>query len=354
MSFQEEKRESIKRYMLEKIRLDDAEFIQKTSYNFQISVTTVKRYIHECLQKGILLVDSETKSGYCLQKTEYLFQYAVKEKPSEDDIYYEDISPLLQNVSEEATRIWGYAFMEMMNNAIEHSACDNIYCRVVRDVLYTEITIMDDGIGIFRNVQNYLTTELGRKATYEDALTELYKGKLTTVSQKHSGEGIFFTSKSLDEFAIWSDNALYVQGVQERKKFVQSHLIAYYTKLQSIGTAVMMKLYNQTKRQLGEVFDMYAPVEEGFVKTRIPIKEICQEGEPMARSQARKLLWRLEQFKTVELDFEEVDFMGQGFADEVFRVFRERRPEIDIIPINACPRVLGMIKHVQMSTFHCN
>lgn len=92
---------------------------------------------------------------------------------------------------------------------------------------------------------------------------------------------------------------------------------------------------------------MYAPMEEGFNKTRIPIKEVCQEGEPMARSQARKILRQIEQFKKVELDFAEVDFMGQGFADEVFRVFRERCPEIEIIPINVCPRVLGMIKHVQ-------
>ena len=237
--------------------------------------------------------------------------------------------------------------MEMMNNAIEHSGCEKISCRVVKDVLYTEIAITDDGIGIFKNVQNYLTTELGEKATYQDALTELYKGKLTTASQNHSGEGIFFSSKVVDEFAIWSDNTVYVQGVQERMRFVQSHLIAYHTKVQQIGTMVMMKLYNQTKRQLGEVFDMYAPMEEGFIKTRIPIKDVCQEGEPMARSQARKILWRLEQFEIVELDFAEVDFMGQGFADEVFRVFKDRCPEVEIIPINACPRVLGMINHVQ-------
>ncbi len=347
MSFQEAKRESIKRYMLEKIRLDDVEFIQKTTYNFQISVTTVKRYLHECLENQIISEDSASKCGYSLQKTEHCFQYVAKDELDEDDIYYENISPLLQDISDEAKRIWRYAFMEMMNNAIEHSGCKNIYCRVVKDVLYTEITITDDGIGIFKKVQNYLTTELGKKATYQDALTELYKGKLTTASKNHSGEGIFFSSKAFDEFAIWSDNALYVQGVQNRAQFVQNHLIAYYTRLQQIGTAVMMKLYNETKRQLGEVFDMFAPVEEGFVKTRIPIKEVCQEGEPMARSQARKILWRLEQFAKVELDFAEIAFMGQGFADEVFRVFKERCPEVEISPINACPRVLGMIKHVQ-------
>ena len=151
----------------------------------------------------------------------------------------------------------------------------------------------------------------------------------------------------MDEFAIWSDDAVYVQGVLEQTKFVQDHLIAYYTRLKHIGTAVMMKLENRTKRVLKEVFNMYSTIDEGFVKTRIPIKEVCREGEPISRSQARKLLYRLENFKLVELDFWEVDFMGQGFADEVFRVFKTRYPDIEIHPINACPDILRMIKHVQ-------
>ena len=347
MSFQEEKRELIKRYMLEKIRLDDVEFIQKTTYNFQISVTTVKRYIQECFEKNILLVDAGAECGYRLQKQDYCFEYSMEDGWEEDDVYYDDIFPLLQEVSEEAKRIWRYAFMEMMNNALEHSGCQKIYCRVVKDVIYTEITITDDGIGIFKNVQNYLTEQLGKKATYQDALMELYKGKLTTATQNHSGEGIFFSSKALDEFAIWSDNAVYVQGVSAQTKFVQDHLIAYYTRLKHIGTAVMMKLENRTKRVLKEVFNMYSTIDDGFVKTRIPIKEVCREGEPISRSQARKLLYRLEQFKIVELDFNEVEFMGQGFADEVFRVFKTRCSEIEIVPLNASPDILRMIKHVQ-------
>lgn len=349
MSFQETKRQLIKHYMLEKIRMDDVEFLQKTMYNFQISITTVKRYIQECLDKQILLADESAQSGYRLQKEEHCFEYSAKEALEEDDIYYDDIFPLIQDVSDESQRIWRYTFMEMMNNAIEHSECHTIYCRVVKDILYTEITITDDGVGIFKKVQEYLTEQMGKKASYQDALTELYKGKLTTKAQNHSGEGIFFSSKSVDEFAIWSDDAIYLQGVVDKTKFVQDHLIAYYTRLNHIGTAVMMKLENQTKRVLKEVFHMYSTVDEGFVKTRIPIKDVCREGEPIARSQARKILYRLEQFQTVELDFSDVDFMGQGFADEVFRVFKSRCPEVDVLAINASPDVLRMIKHVQTS-----
>ena len=63
-----------------------------------------------------------------------------------------------------------------------------------------------------------------------------------------------------------------------------------------------MKLENQTNRKLKEVFDMYAPKEEGFIHTVIPVKEVCPYGEPIARSQARRILYRLEEFRKVELE----------------------------------------------------
>ena len=43
-----------------------------------------------------------------------------------------------------------------MNNAIEHSEAEKISYAVKRDCLYTEISIVDDGIGVFKNIQKYL------------------------------------------------------------------------------------------------------------------------------------------------------------------------------------------------------
>ena len=346
MSFQEEKRESIKRYMLEKIRQEDEEFIQKTMDNFQISITTVKRYIKECLEAGIISEDDSNMRSYGLVSDKYEFVYENDGQLNEDEIYFEDIAPLLRNVSKEAASIWAYSFMEMMNNAIEHSKASIIRCVVKKDYLHTEISIVDNGIGIFKNVQQFLESILNRKVSYQDVLVELYKGKLTTSEKNHSGEGIFFTSKALTEFAIWSDDAILSYGCLNKEKFVTSHLISYYNRLNQIGTMVTMKLENNTARKIGEVFDMFAPIDEGFVRTRIPIKEVCPYGEPIARSQARRIVHRLEEFKQVELDFEGIDFMGQGFADEIFRVFQREHPEVELIPMNACRSVLGMIRHV--------
>ena len=137
-------------------------------------------------------------------------------------------------------------------------------------------------------------------------------------------------SKMLAQFAIWSENTVYAYRCGDRHRFVQSHLISYYTRLEGIGTMAVMKLDNDTKRTSREVFDTYAPLEEGFVKTEILLREMCPLGDPVARSQARRILRRLDEFKEVVFDFRGIDFMGQGFADEVFRVFQNRHPDITL------------------------
>lgn len=347
MSFQEEKRESIKRYMLEKIRLDDSEYIAKTMENFSVSVTTVKRYIKECLENHILVEAKERNTGYELHSTSAAFSYSLEEKLDEDEIYYEDVRGLLDDVSKEAKTIWAYCFTEMMNNAIEHSRGKKIQLVIRRDYLYTEINIMDDGIGIFKNLQQYIKDTLKEDVSYSGVLAELYKGKFTSKPENHSGEGIFFTSKVLNAFTIWSEDVVYFQGCIEKEKWITSHLLAYASKIQNIGTMVIMKLENQTTRSIKEVFDLYAPIDEGLIRTRIPIAQVCSYGEPIARSQARRILYRLETFKQIEFDFTDVEFMGQGFADEIFRVFQNQYPDIELIPIHANETVLGMIKHVK-------
>lgn len=347
MSFSGEKRESIKRYLLEKIRNDDEKYIVKTAENFGISVTSVKRYLKECLSDKIIVEDSNFQIGYRMLTLEKEFSYIGTEVLLEDKVFYDDILPLLRNTSRQAQNIWSYAFMEMMNNALEHSQAEHIFCRVKQDYLFTEISVTDDGIGIFKNIRDNLCERTGLIADYQDAIVELYKGKFTTNRECHSGEGIFFTSKIMRAFAIWSDDAIFSSGSFQIDQFVQSHLVAYYTSQKKIGTMVVMKLENETKRSLKEVFDMFSSVEKGFVKTIIPVKEVCPYGEPIARSQARRILYRLEEFKIVEFDFWGVDFMGQGFADEVFRVFQNKYPDIELKPVNANEDVLRMINHVR-------
>ena len=104
-----------------------------------------------------------------------------------------------------------------------------------------------------------------------------------------------------------------------------------------------MKLNNHSSRTCKAIFEQYTSGEDyGFTKTKVPVK-LAQYGEDklISRSQAKRLVARVDQFKTVYFDFEGVETIGQAFADEIFRVFAKSHPEIAIIPMNGQPRSSG-------------
>lgn len=53
---------------------------------------------------------------------------------------------------------------------------------------------------------------------------------------------------------------------------------------------------------------------------------------------------RATQFKTVVLDFEGVAPVGQGFVDEVFRVFASANPQGAMKPVNLSPTVAQVVR----------
>ena len=63
----------------------------------------------------------------------------------------------------------------------------------------------------------------------------------------------------------------------------------------------------------------------------------------VARSQARDIMSGLELFNEVILDFKDIPYIGQAFADEIFRVFKNLYPNIVIKHENANEEVLYMI-----------
>lgn len=348
MSFTEAKRTAIQNYMLDKIRSQEKDFLKKTAENFGISETSVRRYLSDCLRTGILLGEEEAPTGWRLKTVSAQWSWDLREGDfEEDDVFWECIHPFLQDLAGNVRDIWYYAFTEIMNNAIEHSGSSKIFCAIQKDELYTEISIVDNGIGVFHRIRDYAQEILGMKMNAAQAALELYKGKFTTDPSSHSGEGIFFVSKMLSEFAIWSEDTYYSWRCDDRDRFVQSHLLAYYTRLGGIGTMAVMKLANNAEHTSREVFDEFAPLEEGVVKTQIPLREMCPLGDPVARSQARRILRRLDEFEEIIFDFQGIEFMGQGFADEVFRVFQNQHPKITLTVINANRSVEGMIRHVR-------
>ena len=81
----------------------------------------------------------------------------------------------------------------------------------------------------------------------------------------------------------------------------------------------------------------------------MPVNSL-EYGDPhptyVTRSQAKRLVARLERFGSIELDFSDIDEIGQGFADEVFRVFHIKHPNSQIIATKYNQRVGKMINYV--------
>ncbi|MCL2864682.1 MAG: STAS-like domain-containing protein [Lachnospiraceae bacterium] len=344
MSFTRQKKERIINYILEQVEKDAENMITKTASTMDVSHTTVRRYLKELLEHKVV-TGSNRKCLYELVSAEKNFTYNNSAHLEEHAIYFRDILPLLKGLPDNVEKIWAYSFMEMMNNAIEHSGSAYITCRFIRNALNTKIIIMDKGVGIFHKIQAYILAEQGIEVTVRDAAVELFKGKLTTAKEGHSGEGIFFTSRIMDTFVIMSDETLFTHDNIEDALHDLSKIDIEISKRE--GTFVLLGMLNSSHKEAKEVFDMFSSSDDGFVKTQIPIKQICEYGYPIARSQARRLYSRFDKFKEVVLDFADVEDLGQAFAHEIYVVYVKAHPSVIIHTIHANAKVSSMINHVK-------
>ena len=175
----------------------------------------------------------------------------------------------------------------------------------------------------------------------EEAIFELAKGKLTSDASKHSGEGIFFTSRAVNNFYIYSGEKVFKS--HREKDMVEKHKFNNMK-----GTVVDLIIRKDSSLDFTELFKSYTDDDYNFNKTEIRIKMVESFSDTlMSRSQAKRVVNRIEKFKTVTLDFSDVKIIGQGFADEIFRIFLNKHPEIKINCINCNSDVEFMIQRAK-------
>lgn len=333
MKYTTEKKQAIILYTLGKIAEKTESLSRVVAETFHISTNTVHTYLNELLENGI--IKKEKRGEYSLINTckEYNFQRSAGELRSDTLPYEVCLKKEIQHLSENVQRIWAYGLSEMVNNVIDHSGAENMRVAIFQNYLTTTVLLSDDGIGIFEKIKKHFGL-----ASLDEAICELFKGKLTTDEENHSGEGIFFTSKMTDSFLIYSDGKIFTTS-----KFDDDTV--YDIKEEVQGTCVLMSLSNFTHKTPREIFDQYSNVDGSFSTTKIPLKHIF-EAAPVSRSQAKRVCNRLERFEEAVLDFEGIEWMGQGFAHQVFVVFQNAHPKISIIPQNMNADVESMYRHV--------
>jgi hypothetical protein len=83
--------------------------------------------------------------------------------------------------------------------------------------------------------------------------------------------------------------------------------------------------------------------EDGPTTTKIPVRLAQLSSERVSRSQAKWVVNRATQFKTVVLYFEGVALVGQAFVDEVFRVFATAHPHVRLKTMGMTPEVAKLV-----------
>ena len=333
--------EEIRRYLLAKIPVHPKNIVAKASEAFSCSRTTVHRHLNRLLRDGEIIKTGTTRQTLYFLKSEKNKEVVVslKDGVTEDKVWKENFLKDFETLPKNVRDICEYGFLVMLNNAIDHSEGTKVSIDTEWASNSIKIKIYDDGIGIFRKIKNALNLEDER----ESAL-HLSKGKFTTDPDNHTGEGIFFTSRAFDNFHILSKGLSYIRENWDQDWFVEA---AECSKIK--GTGLEMTISLDSKRKIQEVYaECQHEDSEGiqkFDKTHIMVM-LSKLGDEryVSRSQARRICLGLEKFKHVILDFKDISTVGQGFVDEVFRVFQFKYPKIKIEYTKANDDVQFMIK----------
>jgi anti-sigma regulatory factor (Ser/Thr protein kinase) len=335
--------ELIRRFLLNAITAGNATFLHDAMATFHLSRQAIHQHLSALVGSGHLVAVGNTRARtYAPGPTRTHAAVFPLQGLKESDVYYRDFGFVFKDLPKEIEDTCHYGFTEMLNNAIDHAGGQQVKVAVERTATDISIRIDDDGEGIFKHIARIIGL-----ADPREAILELSKGKLTTDPDKHSGQGIFFTSRAFDHFSIFSGDLIFSHNDGESNDWL------LHNDADTSGTKVMMRIALACERTLRSVFDAYTGSEDedfAFNKTVVPVKLVLYQGERLvSRAQAKRILNRVEKFSTVWLDFDGVDAIGQGFADEVFRVFARRNPQVKLEPINMNDAVRRMVRAAQQN-----
>jgi hypothetical protein len=258
--------------------------------------------------------------------------------PVDEDLIWREVERALPALHLPAARnaaaIAAYAFTEMMNNAVDHSASAAVEVRAGVTAGDLWFDIADAGMGAFENVR----ARFGL-SDHLAALQELSKGKVTTQPDRHTGEGLFFTSKMADAFELEANGLRWLVDNRRADQGVGSAQAAP-------GTRVRFQVALDKQERPEQVFARYTHDFE-FDTTRTVVKLFEYGVRFVSRSEARRLLAGLERFRHVLIDFRGVEAVGQGFADEVFRVWPRQHPSVEVTPENMNDPVRFMVERAR-------
>lgn len=328
--------------LLQAVATHPRDLVGTVAAQLGLSPARISMQVRSLVAQGYLEKSGSTRPTYSAGRNRRLQRDFARAGLAEDKVWTEHIQPLLRGLPQNIVDIAQHGVTEMVNNAIDHSEAGQVAVRVDLRDGHLAIAVVDDGIGIFRKITQALNLPDERLA-----LLELSKGKFTTDPRNHSGEGVFFTSRMFDQFQIVSRGLTFDHDEKHGDDVLLDDDTA-----PPAGTGVYMAIDTSSTRTINQVFNEFSsgPEDYTFAKTIVPVR-LARVGDEnlISRSQAKRLLQRVDRFRKVILDFEAVRTIGPAFADEIFRVFALAHPEVELTATNALPEVQRMIRRAEVA-----
>lgn len=301
-----------------------------------VSRSTAQRRLRKLVADGRLVAEGAGRGAH------YGLPTNRWERPLdglEEDRLWAEVRPTLADLglSEPELGTVGYTFTEMVNNAIDHSRGGIVRVTATASPSGVMIEIVDDGIGVFRSVR-----ESQRLPDDVEAVFVLEKGRFTTQPDRHSGEGIFFASKAANRYLLESGKVAWLTDNEAHDTAIQ------LAPEPRSGTRVMLTFVPGNVFVLADVFRRWTdPDTLAFDRTRTTVRLAGFGVQLLSRSEARRVTVGLERFRHVTIDFTSVDIVGQGFCDEVFRVFAAAHPLVVLDPTGMNESVAFMVERAR-------
>ena len=231
------------------------------------------------------------------------------------------------------------AFCELLNNAIGHSGGTHVTVSLRQSASQAQLLVSDNGVGLFERIAQSFAI-----ASPALAMLELSKGKLTSQPERHTGQGLFFTSRLADVFDLHANDAAFQQRAWDERGWHPQRALRH------TGTSIYAAFALDTPRTLDGVRSAYSvgddPFGVEFSRTVVPLRLITSTIEGLeSRAQARRVCARLGEFRRAEIDFGGVASVGHAFADEMFRVFGPAQRSLELVPVNMTPAVAALVGH---------
>lgn len=327
----------IQTFIIKHLQAHPQDIVAYTMAALAITRTTVRRHVNHLIDQGKVYKTGTTRNIYYGLKESFEKKVIVNlpSKLGEYEIFKENFEPSCRLLPRHVQDICSYGVTEMINNAFEHANARKVVIEMHQDMGNIIFMINDDGVGIFQKISDFL-----HFSDLRESILQINKGKFTTDRKNHSGEGVFFTSRVFDTFKATSNGITYQRNNLLGDWFIKS------SPEKHAGTLIELTIGQHCTQTLIDVFQNFQnPESLAFDRTEI-IVDLSKFGEEVyiSRSQAKRILRNLEEFNVITLDFNRVRMIGQGFADEVFRVYQQEHQGKEIKYLNANDDIVFMIK----------